>query len=289
MANNEARSTVHIGPLVNPRERVYFALLVAISLLVYAGLISVLWTAKNAAMVSTLVMYGIAFTAFIVVSHGLLLGHVRGSGVRISDRQFPVLHGAIQDQARALGMRAAPEAYVFQSGGVLNAFATHSLGRNFVVLYSDVVALSERGDREALNFIVGHELGHHVRGHLKWRWLTVPGRVIPFLGAAYSRACEYTCDRIGEQCAPEGALSGLLVLAAGKDLHGSVDIREFSEQANTHGGFWVVLAELFASHPHLSHRVQALLRAGVAVQRSTLARHITGEILNVNGGSVLCG
>ena len=88
------------------------------------------------------------------------------------------------------------------------------------------------------------------------------------LGAAYSRACEYACDRVGERCAPEGALSGLLVLAAGKELHGSVDIREFSEQADTHGGFWVVLAELFASHPHLSKRVQALLRAGVPVQRS---------------------
>jgi Zn-dependent protease with chaperone function len=267
MTNHVPRSTVDIGPLVNPRERIYFALVVVISVLVYAGLIGLVWS-SNAPLVSTLVVYGVMFAVFIAVSHGLLLGHVRGSGVRISERQFPVLHRAVQDQARALGMKSAPEAYVLQSGGVLNAFATRSLRRNFVVLYSDVVALSERGDTDALNFIVGHELGHHVRGHLKWRWLTAPGRVIPFLGAAYSRACEYTCDRVGERCAPEGALSGLLVLAAGKELHGSVDIREFSEQADTHGGFWVVLAELFASHPHLSKRVQALLRAGVPVQRS---------------------
>ncbi len=96
--------------------------------------------------------------------------------------------------SRALGLASAPPVYVMQAGGTLNAFATKFFGRQFVVLFSDVVALAEaRGAAGALGVVIAHELAHIRRGHLRFRWLTLSGRMVPYLGHAYSRACEYTC------------------------------------------------------------------------------------------------
>ena len=117
----------------------------------------------------------------------------------------------------------------------------------------------------ANTLVEGVSLAHVARGHLKHRWLTAPGRFFPYLGAAYSRACEYTCDRLGAFCQPDGAITGLLALAAGKRLHGLVDVREFAAQAVSDHGFWVRRAELVSSHPLLTKRVAALLNAGIII------------------------
>jgi Zn-dependent protease with chaperone function len=155
--------------------------------------------------------------------------------------------------------------YVMESGGLLNAFATRFLGRDFVIINSDVLELALAQGEAAVGFIVGHELAHVWRGHLKHRWLTTPGRVFPYLGAAYSRACEFTCDRVGAYCQPDGAITGLLALAAGKQLHAHVDVREYAAQAESDQGFWIRRAELISSHPLLPKRVAALIKAGVTI------------------------
>ncbi|HVH08897.1 MAG TPA: M48 family metalloprotease, partial [Gemmatimonadales bacterium] len=88
-------------------------------------------------------------------------------------------------------------------------------------------------------------------------------RLIPYLGTAYSRACEYTCDRVGAYCEPDGAIDGLLVLAAGGWLHTRVSPQEFASQAETDRGFWIQRAEWLSTHPRLPRRVAALLALGV--------------------------
>jgi Zn-dependent protease with chaperone function len=251
------------GQLINPRERWLYGLMVVVSLVVYAGLVLVgLGDPKAASMI---VFYGLVFALVALFGHGLALGRVRGNSVRVSERQFPQLHRLAAAHTRRLGMERVPDIYLMQSGGILNAFATRFLGRDFVIIYSDVLELALAQGEAAVGFIVGHELGHVWRGHLKYRWLTAPGRLFPYLGPAYSRACEYTCDRIGAFCQPEGAISGLLALAAGKQLHAHVDVREFAAQAETDKGFWVRRAEIISSHPRLPKRVAALLKAGVAI------------------------
>jgi Zn-dependent protease with chaperone function len=198
------------------------------------------------------------------VLHGLGVGYLRGNGVRASERQFPELLGMARRHATTLGLDRVPDLFVLQSGGMLNAFATRFLGRDFVVVYSDVLAMAEQRGESAVSFIVAHELAHVKRGHLKHRWLTLPGRLVPFLGAAHARACEYTCDRFGAHCEPAGAVDGLLVLAAGRELYRRVEVRDFARQVETEGGFWVRWAELISTHPRLPKRVAALLAAGVS-------------------------
>jgi Zn-dependent protease with chaperone function len=251
------------GQLINPRERWFYAVMVVVSLLVYSVLLLVGLTDPRVA--AQMMIIGPVFTVLGLFAHGLALGRIRGNAVRVSERQFPQLHRMAGAHARKLGLKQAPAMYVMESGGLLNAFATRFLGRDFVVIHSDVLELALAQGEAAVGFIVGHELGHVWRGHLKYRWLTAPGRLMPYLGAAYSRACEYTCDRIGAYCQPEGAITGLLVLAAGKQLHAHVDVREYAAQAEADKGFWVRRAEIISSHPRLPKRVAALLKAGVAI------------------------
>jgi Zn-dependent protease with chaperone function len=249
--------------LVNPRERFLYAAMLLVSLLVYGGLVFASLTNPHAA--ASIVLYGIMFSLLGIFAHGLALGRIRGNAVRVSERQFPLLHRLAATHARRLGLTRVPDVYVMESGGLLNAFATRFIGRDFIVVHSDVLELALAQGEAAVGFIMGHELGHVWRGHLKHRWLTMPGRLFPYLGAAYSRACEYTCDRIGAFCQPDGAISGLLALAAGKQLHPHVDVREYAAQAVSDTGFWIRRAELMSSHPLLPKRVAALLKAGVAV------------------------
>ena len=107
-------------------------------------------------------------------------------------------------------LNPVPAIYVLQAGGLLNAFATRFLGRSFVVIYSDVLELAYMKGEAELAFVICHELAHIKRKHLAWRWFLYPSMLIPFLGAAYSRACEYTCDRFGAHYRPDGALGGFL-------------------------------------------------------------------------------
>lgn len=249
--------------LVNPRERFLYAAMVLVSLLVYGGLLFAGLSEPEVGM--TILMYGLFFALLATFAQGLALGRVRGNAVRVSERQFPQLHRLAAAHARQVGLKQAPAIYVVESGGLLNAFATRFMGRDFVIVHSDVLEMALAQGEAAVGFIVGHELAHLWRGHLKHRWLTVPGRLMPYLGLAYSRACEYTCDRIGAFCQPDGAIMGLLALAAGKQLHAHVDVKEFAAQAETDKGFWVRRAELMSSHPLLPKRVAALLKAGAAV------------------------
>ena len=249
--------------LVSPRERILYGVMFLVSLAVYGGLIAA--GLKDPKVAATSLAYVLMFFLIGLLAHGLALGQIRGNAVRVSERQFPLVQRLAVAHARKLGLKQVPAMYVVQSGGLLNAFATRFLGRDFVIIYSDVLELALSRGEAAVGFIVGHELGHLWRGHLKYRWLTAPGRLLPYLGAAYSRACEYTCDRLGAFCQPDGAISGLLVLAAGKQLHAHVDVREYAAQAVSERGFWVRRAELMSSHPLLPKRVAALVAAGIAL------------------------
>jgi Zn-dependent protease with chaperone function len=249
--------------LVYSRERVLYAVMLVVSLGVYAGL--VMWSLSQPETGASYLVAAFVLPLIGWYAHGMALGQVRGNAVRVSEKQFPQLYRLAVTHARRLGLKEVPAVYVLQSGGLLNAFATRFSGRDFVVINSDVLELALDQGEGAVGFIVGHELAHLWRGHLRHRWLTMPARFLPYLGSAYSRACEYTCDRIGAACQPDGAISGLLALAAGKQLHPHVDVREFAAQAEKDKSFWIRRAELMSSHPLLPKRVAALLKAGVAI------------------------
>lgn len=245
-----------LQPLIHPKETFYFGICVVVSLVIYYALARLILSGGEiGGPVLTYLVFGIV--AYFVF-HGLHLGHVRGNGVRVSSRQFPELNAMADLHSRRLGLDETPAIFVLQSGGVLNAFATRFLGRNFVILYSDVLALATQKGEKAVSFVVGHELGHVQRKHMTRRALLYPAMMFPFLGGAYSRACEYTCDRFGNALEPEAGVDGLLVLAAGRDLYTQVNSGEYIKQRETETGFFVRFAEILSTHPNLPKRVAAL-------------------------------
>jgi Zn-dependent protease with chaperone function len=82
-----------------------------------------------------------------------------------------------------LELRPTPDAFILHAHGAFNALATRFLGRNFIVLYSDVVDALE-SNPDAVDFYIGHELGHIQRKHLVWGPLLWPALILPILGAA---------------------------------------------------------------------------------------------------------
>ncbi len=254
--NSGAPREIDLSLLVHPKEKLYFAIAVMISIAVYVFLVATVLTSAQAAGI--LIFYAIILGLLYLIAHGLFIGHVRGNGIRVSASQFPELMALGDAHARRLGMDETPAIFILQSGGVLNAFATRFLGRNFVVLFSDILAIANEKGERAVSFVLGHELGHVRRKHMTWRAVLFPAMAVPFLGSAYSRACEYTCDRFGNALEPEAGVDGLLVLAAGRDLYHKVNSAEFGAQRETEAGFFVRFAEILATHPHLTKRVAAL-------------------------------
>ena len=171
--------------LVAPKERSLFVAGVILS--------AIVWLAVVVSIVG--LAYALLGALFFLAAHALHLAHVRTNGVRVDERQLPELHTRIQAVSGRLGVQPAPAVYVLNGGGLLNAFATKLLSRRYVIILSDLVDHCE--DPRQLDFVVGHELGHHAAGHLSWNLFLLPYRIVPWLGAAYSRAREYTCDRCG--------------------------------------------------------------------------------------------
>lgn len=196
---------------------------------------------------------------FFFVSHVAFIAHLRGSAVRIGPDQMPELYERVQYLSRRVRLKAAPTAYVMQAGGTLNALATKFFSSNFVVLFSDLIEAC--GDNaEARDMIIAHELGHLKAGHLKGLWFLLPGMFIPFLGSAYCRAREYTCDRYGFAVCQDrrAALVGMSILAAGGVNGPKVNLGAFANQGNDLNTTWMTLGRWLSTHPPLADRIVAV-------------------------------
>lgn len=252
------------------KERTLFTISLVMSCLFWGGLI-----------LGTLglgLVYVAVGAGVVLMTQAMFLAALRGNGVRITKDQLPDLYARIERAASRLQLEKVPEAYLLNDRGFFNAFATRFWGRDFVVLYAELLEACDEEDG-SIDFIIGHELGHLALGHLKFAPLLLPSRAIPLLGPAYSRACEYSCDRAGTVAAqrPDAAVRGLLVLAAGGRYAKQINVEAFLEQRLETGNFWAGVVELGMSHPYLPKRVGALLadtRPEVAVpvvERNPLA------------------
>jgi Zn-dependent protease with chaperone function len=211
----------------------------------------------------------VAFVALLLLVPGLVVyrqltrAGTRGSAVRLSHRQFPDIYAVKDDFARRLNLRREPEIYLMSGNGALNAFAASTFGYDFVVIHSELFSNTYDRNKDALAFIVGHELGHLRLGHTRlWYQLsTAYVDRVPLLGGFLSRAREFSCDRHGAYLAPRGE-EGLVLLAAGRYVYKEVDVEELLEQAQRFQGFWPVVAQLPQSHPFTVRRLKVLYDAG---------------------------
>lgn len=238
---------INVDQWVHPREKSYGRLCTFISCLGYFGLVLSL-------IGIPLIGFGYLITYLISCVHH---GQLRSYGIRISPEQFPEVYEAAEEICTAMSM-PVPEMFIVQEHGLLNAYAKRAHHRDVVVIYSDVFEMAyKRGMRE-LKFILAHELTHVKRGHVKFAWLRTPAHLVPFLGNAYSRACEYTCDRVAAKVVPDGALYGLVALSSGTKLYHNVNLKALYEQQSKDWDFWTWYAEVLSTHPNLVNRITAI-------------------------------
>jgi len=245
---------------VSSKEKRYLIIRILVSVLFYlmlaGGIAAYLMYSESAVLALTVaVAYILFIVLFLLLRVGFFIGYLEGNAIKVSENQFPDIHNIVQKQSQQLGLSSVPNVYLLQEGGLLNAFVTSFVGTNYIVFYTDVVEAAYEKDPSVLEFIMGHELGHIKRKHTLTSLLLFPSAIVPFLALAHSRACEYTCDSIGFSLSPQGAKSGLLLLASGKGLMQRVKTNEYVAQTKTGIGFWCWFSEKFMSHPHLSKRL----------------------------------
>ena len=236
--------------LVHHKEGIYFAITLLVSILTYVAL---LFSIIGIAMIVALMLISYFF-------HAISMASIRRNGVRLSERQFPELYQKAVKLAGDMEIEKMPAIYVLESMGTLNAFATRFFGKDMVVVYSEIFDLSEEEREEELLFVLAHEFAHIKRRHVMVHLLLLPAMFIPFLGEAYLRACEYTCDRyaayyVGNLDAAKEALS---MLAIGKKLSSKMSKEAYVEQIREESGFFPWLSEKLSSHPDLPKRINAL-------------------------------
>ena len=224
-------------------------------LLVIAAIISAaIWvalTVKTGGFI--LGLLPLFYIVYLFAQSGFIC-YLKGQGALVSVAQYPDIQARVELCAEKIGMKVTPYVYIINGNGMFNAFATKFLRKTYIVLLSDVIDGVE-DKPEALNFYIGHEMGHIDRKHLLVQPFLAPALCLPLLGAAYSRAREYTCDMYGALCcSPDAAQQGLALLAVGPKRFKTLNIGEYLAQAKDTSGFWMSFHELIGSYPWLVKR-----------------------------------
>ncbi|HEX6938477.1 MAG TPA: M48 family metallopeptidase [Longimicrobiales bacterium] len=167
----------------------------------------------------------------------------QANAVRVSERQFPDVH---RRYVQILETLDAPQPYpLFVSQTPLVNAGAYGMDQPFIVLNSGSLALLEHDE---LDFLLGHELGHILSGHVLYRTMTVvlirlAELGFPMVGLAaravllalleWSRKSELSADRAGLLAVqnPEAALGTMLKLAGGGSRE-ETDLNEFLRQAD---------------------------------------------------------
>lgn len=259
--------------LVHRKENIYFALVLTFSILTYLFLV---FSILGIGIIIVMVLLSIFF-------HGLMVGGIRRNGVRISEEQFPSLYEKAKEMAAQMGLEKMPQMYVIESQGTLNAFATRFFGRNMVVLYSEIFELIERDAEDEVLFVLAHEFAHLKRKHVTVNFLLLPAMWIPFLGDAYLRACEYTCDRYATYYSGSlpASKNALTILAIGKELYKKVNKESYMRQIESEAGFFVWLNEKLSTHPHLPKRLYEVDKFFSETEVETLKEPKRGIVIGV--------
>jgi Zn-dependent protease with chaperone function len=253
-----------VSALRHPQEMLYFALAAVIGGLCWLAI---------APIVFLFLWVAIPVLVGLWIFQQRYKAEMLGNSVKVSRDQYPGLCEIVERHCGALGLTVPPAVFIVNMNGMVNAIARKVLKDKYVMLYSDLIDLMLAHDSTLeLSFIIGHELGHHAAGHTSW-WrnaLLKPAMLVPFLGGAYSRACELTADRIGAHLCGDNdaACRGLIALACGsKLLSPATNLQMFKNQERELSWFFAFWNDLYSTHPRLTRRALAIEAAAPLLAR----------------------
>lgn len=213
-----------------------------------------------------------AFSALLDVTIDAQYGMMLSTGLRIDD-QDSHMADIVRHCAKTLKIQV-PYTIISSSITGLNAVTVGTDNYVYIAISS---LLQKMFDEDEMKFVVGHECGHITLGHVMYHTVVATcsnlAQLIPVLGPtiyqlaswplkAWSRRSEVSADRAGLLCCGDvrTACRTLLRLEAGFLPVESFDVDEYI--ANTskqiHKSQIGYLGELFAEHPILAKRMEAL-------------------------------
>ncbi|HEX8359276.1 MAG TPA: M48 family metallopeptidase [Longimicrobium sp.] len=188
------------------------------------------------------------------------------NAVRVTPTQFPRVHRLYGEVARTLDAPADYPVYVSQNP-VYNA-AAYGMEKPFIVVNS---ALESAFDDDELRFVLGHELGHIMSGHVLYTTMMqlltmLAGMGFPIVGMAarailvalleWYRKAELSCDRAGILSVqdPEPGLRVMLKFAGGASSSANLaefirQSEEYREEGELADQVFKVLNVLGSTHP----------------------------------------
>lgn len=190
----------------------------------------------------------------------------QANAVKVGPKQFPAIHEQYLEVLKTLD---APHYDLFISQTPLVNAGAYGMKKPFIVLNSGAVRLLSRDE---MTFLLGHEVGHIMSGHVLYRTMTVlllqlATMGFPVVGLAaravliglleWMRKAELSSDRAGLLVGqdPEVALSTLMKLAGG-GYDNETNLNEFMIQADEYrqGGdvadaVFKILNILGSTHP----------------------------------------
>ena len=252
-----------ISNIRHPKEKFYSMLMLIFGIFGWAvlALFLAFTLMRGTPEILIFICYGLVLWFVSYVARALTRAYMIGHYVLVGPQQFPHLHKMVSDGAVALGLTEVPQAFVYNSNGVMNAMALRLVGRDRYIWLTS--ALIDSDSDEQVRFVIGHELGHHVAGHLDrlGHLLRLPSHFIPFLGPAYSRGRELTCDRIGlyVACNINASRSALQMLACGSaKLNAQMNADAFEQQEQMVPSIAGFILHIFSGYPRLTRRVEAV-------------------------------
>ncbi|MGB1239566.1 MAG: M48 family metallopeptidase [Pseudomonadales bacterium] len=240
-----------INSLRHPKESVYRAICMLVGVLIWIPLFIALF------------IFLPAIALLLWISQKFFEASVYGNAVHVNNEQFKELHAIKVDLSTRLGLKKAPEFFIFNSDGAMNALAIKFLNGKFVLMFSSLVDLLKTPDNKSIEMVLAHELAHHAAGHTGF-WLNLiikPAMIVPFLGGAYRRSCELTADRIALVLIKDkdAATKALIKLACGSSvLAPDVDTRTFINQEQDVPSIAGFINEIYSSHPRMTKRIKEI-------------------------------
>lgn len=218
-------------------------------------------TSKDIPFEVTALLTGIVTYIGIYFAIYYFYANYRANSLRITEKNFPEVYALIEEYANRLGI-AVPKAYVTQRSGVLNAFSSFLIRKQWICIHAEIfeVAYREHKDMDALAFVIAHEMAHIYYGHSTFHynlWILF-SNAIPILGATASRTREYSCDRLAQRLTGTDGLDAMMMLVVDRHLYKMVDKEDYVEEMRDRKGFFLWVANLVADHPVMCKRVVAL-------------------------------
>ncbi len=256
------KNNIEVNSIRHEKEKIYLNIMLIIGGLFWLVTILLLWEVMSLTITLGLILiYGIPFVLTLWILGLYFKTIIYGDSVKVTAKQYPEIYKLSVEYSQKLNLDNIPEIFIYNGSGLINAFAIKFLSKKYVILMSDLVDLMlKRNKIDELSMIIGHELGHHAAGHTNpWKNLLLkPANFIPLLGAAYSRACELTADRIGYEVTRNihASQNALVSIALGSEsLASETNIDEFILQENEIPEFMGFIHKIFSTHPRMTRRV----------------------------------